>query len=190
MLYLLTKEYWESIGPNGPFLCKIFNNQSQQLSQLQTANNALEDCGMEAQTDILDAVAKAVSATVQAILTNMPTGSHSSRGARAAKLESFDGSKDKAEQFIQSIHITVMMQLNMFADKRMKLLYAHSFMHGGIVQVWAENETNVILSHSSTFSTLAELLVCIERTFWRPRLREDGVCPTTHPENDNGHDGR
>ena len=30
------------------------------------------------------------------------------------------------------------MQLNMFADKRMKILYALSFMHGGIAQVWAK----------------------------------------------------
>jgi len=55
---------------------------------------------MEAQTNGLDAVAKATSAIVQAILTNMLTGSHSSRGARAAKPESFDGSRDKAAQFI------------------------------------------------------------------------------------------
>src|SRR5882724_9976286 len=165
MSHLLTEEYWESLGPNSPFLCKIFHNQSQQLTQLQTANNALEDHAMEAQTDITDAVAEAMLAVVQAILMNMPTGGHSSRGARAAELESFYGSRDKAEQFIQSIHITIMMQLNMFADERMKILYALSFICGGIVQVWAENETNVVLSHSSTFSTLAELLAGIKRTF-------------------------
>jgi len=45
---------------------------------------------MEVQTDISDAVAKAVSAVAQAILMNMLTWSHSSRGSRAAKLESFD----------------------------------------------------------------------------------------------------
>jgi len=26
--------------------------------------------------------------------------------------------------------------------------------------------------------------------FWRPRLKEDGACTMTHPENDDGHDGR
>jgi len=31
---------------------------------------------------------------------------------------------DKAEQVIQSVCITITMQLNMFADKRMKILYA------------------------------------------------------------------
>src|SRR5882724_2348710 len=50
----------------------------------------------------------------------------------------------------------------------MKILYALSFMHGGIAQVWAENETNVALSHTSMFSTLMELLAGIERTFSDP----------------------
>ena len=105
--------------------------------------------------------AKAASAVAQTILTNMLTRSHSSRGTRAAELESCDGSRDKAEQFVLSVHIAITMQLNMFAAKRMKILYALSFMHGGIAQVWAENKTNTILSHSSTFSTLSELLAGI-----------------------------
>ena len=50
----------------------------------------------------------------------------------------------------------------------MKIMYALSFMHGGIVQVWAENKTNMILSHTSMFSTLVELLAGIERTFGDP----------------------
>ena len=90
---------------------------------------------MEAQTDVSDAAAKAVSAVAQAILINMPTRSHSSRGDRAAEPESFDRSRDKAEQFVQSVLIAVTMQLDMFADERMKILYALSFMHGGIAQV-------------------------------------------------------
>src|SRR5882672_6261840 len=60
------------------------------------------------------------------------------------------------------------MQLNTFTDERMKILYALSFMHGGIVQVWAQNKTNVVLSHTSTFSTLTELLAGIGRTFGDP----------------------
>jgi len=99
---------------------------------------------MEAQTHILDSEAKATLTIAQAILMNMPTRSHSSRGTRVAEPESFNGSRDKAEQFIWSIHITVMMQLDIFADERMKIIYALSFMCGGIAQVWAENETNVI----------------------------------------------
>ena len=62
---------------------------------------------MEAQTDILDAVAKAMLAI-------------------AAEPEIFDGSRDKAKQFVWSICITVMMQLDTFMDERMKILYMPS----------------------------------------------------------------
>src|SRR5882724_1030177 len=116
----------------------------------------------------MDTAAKAASAIAQAIMTNTPTGSHSSRGVKAADPECFDGSRDKAEQFIQSICIAVTMQLDTFADERMKILYTLSFMHGGIAQVWAENETNAILSYTSMFATLTELLSSIERTFRDP----------------------
>src|SRR5882672_1270754 len=60
------------------------------------------------------------------------------------------------------------MQLDTFADERMKILYALSFMCGGIAQVWVENKTNAVLSHTSTFSTLAKLLAGITRTFGDP----------------------
>src|SRR5712664_3381492 len=168
MSHQLTEEYWELLGPNGPFLRKILHSQSQQLAQLQATNNALEDRAMDAQTDVSDAAAKAASAVVQAILLNVPTPSHSPRGAKAAKPETFDRSRDKAEQFVRSIHIAVTMQLDTFSDERMKILYALSFMRGGIAQVWAENETNVVLSHSSMFTTLAKLLAGITRTFRDP----------------------
>src|SRR5882724_3987370 len=69
------------------------------------------------------------------------------------------------EQFIQSIHITITMQLDAFTDKRMKILYTLSFMRGGMAQVWAANEMSAILDNMSSFSTLAELLASIKRTF-------------------------
>jgi len=100
MSHCLTEEYWESLGPNGPVLCEIFNTQSQQLALSTLLANWSWDHTIETQTDVSDAAAKATSAIVQVILMNMPMGSHSPRGARAAKLESFDGSRDKAEQFI------------------------------------------------------------------------------------------
>jgi len=67
-----------------------------------------------------------------------------------------------------SILLAVMMQLNTFKDESMKILYALSFMCRGIVQVWAQNETNMVLSHMSTFSTLAELLADVKRTSGDP----------------------
>src|SRR5882724_3648241 len=72
------------------------------------------------------------------------------------------------EQFFQSVHITVTMQLNAFMDKRMKILYSLSFMWGGMVQVWVANETSAILDNMSSFGTLAELLASIKRTFSNP----------------------
>jgi len=133
-------------------------------------NNASEDQALEAQSDITDAAAKAASSVAQAILTNMPAtmGNHLWRSAKVTEPESFDGNRDKTEQFIQSVHIAVTMQLNMFEDERVKIMYALSFMHRGIAQVWAENETNVVLSHMSMFSTLTELLAGVEKTFSDP----------------------
>jgi len=133
MSHLLMEEFWELLGPNGPFLCKLFHNQSQQLAQLQTANNALEDHALEAQSDITNAATKAASSVAQVILTNMPAtmGSHSLRSAKADEVESFDRNRDKTEQFVQSIHIAVTMQLNTFEDKRMKIcMHSPSCMGG------------------------------------------------------------
>ena len=65
MSHHLTQEYWESLGPNGPFLRELFNTQSQQLTQLQLANNVLEDHAMDAQTNTSDATVKATLAIAQ-----------------------------------------------------------------------------------------------------------------------------
>jgi|SRR5882724_2003924 len=105
MSHHLTNKYWESLGPNGPFLHKLFHNQSWQLVQLQTAKNTLDDCALETQSDVTDAATKATSSIVQAILTNMLTGSYSLWSTRAAELENFNRSRDKAKQFVQSIHV-------------------------------------------------------------------------------------
>jgi len=60
------------------------------------------------------------------------------------------------------------MQINTFADERMKILYALSFMSGGMAQVWAANETSMTLANTSTFNTLEGLLMSIEKTFGDP----------------------
>ena len=100
MSHCLTEEYWELLGPNGPFLHELFNTQSQQFTQLQLANNVLKDHAMDTQTNISDAAAKAMLAIAQVILMNMLTRSHSPRDAGAAEPKSFNGTMDKAEQFI------------------------------------------------------------------------------------------
>ena len=48
----------------------------------------------------MDAATKAMLSIAQAILTNMLSGGHLPRGTRAAELESFNRSQDKAEQFV------------------------------------------------------------------------------------------
>src|SRR5882724_8713404 len=60
------------------------------------------------------------------------------------------------------------MQIDACADKRMKILYALSFMHGGMAQVWAANETSMVLANMLTFNTLEGLLASVERTFGDP----------------------
>jgi len=72
------------------------------------------------------------------------------------------------EKFVQSIFIAITIQLDAFVDERMKILYTLSFMQGGMAQVWAANETSVILDNMSSFGTLVELLAYIERTFGEP----------------------
>jgi len=64
------------------------------------ANSVLKDHALKAQSDAMDAAAKAVSSIPQAILTNMPTRRHLLRSTRAAEPESLDRSRDKAKQFI------------------------------------------------------------------------------------------
>src|SRR5882724_4086407 len=60
------------------------------------------------------------------------------------------------------------MQIDTFTDERMKILYTLSFMHGGMAQVWAANETSTVLANTSTFNTLEGLLASIKRTFSDP----------------------
>src|SRR5882724_1666516 len=57
------------------------------------------------------------------------------------------------------------MQIDAFGGERMKILYALSFMSGGMAQVWAANETSVTLANTSTFNTLEGLLTSIKKTF-------------------------
>jgi len=51
-----------------------------------------------------------------------------------------------------------MVQIDTSMDERIKILYALFFMLRGIVQVWAENETNMILYSMSRIRTLGALL--------------------------------
>jgi len=53
------------------------------------------------------------------------------------------------------------MQIDTFANERMKILYTLLFMSGGMAQVWAANKTSMALANTSTFNTLKRLLTSI-----------------------------
>src|SRR5882724_111798 len=125
---------------------------------------------MDGPDDVANAASQAASAVARTILTNAhaPTGGQSLRNAKAADPEAFDGTRGKTKQFVRSIHIAVTMQINAFANERMKILYTLSFMRRGMAQVWEANETSVVLANMSTFNTLEGLLASVERTFGDP----------------------
>ena len=60
------------------------------------------------------------------------------------------------------------MQANTFADKRMKVQYALSFMCRGTAQVWAANETMAVITGTSQMQTLDIFLESVEKTFRDP----------------------
>ena len=62
MSHQLPDEYWESLGPNGPFLCELLHNQLQSVMQIQAANNNLQTQVMDALDDIANVASQAASA--------------------------------------------------------------------------------------------------------------------------------
>src|SRR5882724_12537943 len=71
------------------------------------------------------------------------------------------------------------MQIDAFANKRMKILYMLSFMSGGMAQVPAANKTSVTLANTSMLNTLKGLLKSIEKTFGDSD-RERMACTQLH----------
>jgi len=69
------------------------------------------------------------------------------------------------------------MQADTFVDKRMKILYALSFMHGGMAQVCAVNKTMAVITGTSQMQTLDIFLENVEKTFGDP----DRAC-TAHAQ--------
>ena len=62
MSHQLPYEYWDLLGQNGPFLCELFHNQSQLVTQLQAANNDLQTQVMDAPDDVVNMASQAASA--------------------------------------------------------------------------------------------------------------------------------
>ena len=93
---------------------------------------------------------------------------NSIQSAKAADPDLLNGNRDQTEEFVRAIWIMVTMQANTFADKRMKVLYVLSFMHGGTAQVWAANETLAVITGTSQMQTLDFCLEGVEKTFGDP----------------------
>ena len=82
------------------------------------------------------------------------------------------------------------MQADTFADERMKVLYALLFMHRGMAQVWAVNETMAVITGTSQMQTMDIFLESVEKTFgdldraWttHAQLHELKMTPSTMAE--------
>jgi len=135
-------------GPNNPFFTRTIPQPGPATHTLQTSNNTLKT--VEAKSNATDAATKAASSIAQAILTSMPS--------RATCWVQRCWARELWWELRQSwavcpIHPYCSHDTNQHVyGPEMKILYALSFMDRGIVQVWAENETNVVLSHMSMFS--------------------------------------
>src|SRR5882724_11187395 len=93
MSHQLPDKYWDLLGPNGPFLHKIFHNQSQLVTQLQAANNDLQTQMLDAPDNVANAAFQTTLAVAQTILTNIqaPMGGQPTRNANAADPEILTG---------------------------------------------------------------------------------------------------
>ena len=71
----------------------------------------------------------------------------------------------ETEGFIHAIKLPIAIQPKFFPDERTKILYALSFMTGGSAHTWAQNETETIITNTSTTDSLEEFLNCLEKAF-------------------------
>ena len=97
--------------------------------QLQSTHNDLQTWMLDTPDNVANVASQAVLAVAQTFLTNVltQTGGQPLRNTRVADPESFYGYQEKT------------MQIVTFVDKRMKILYALSFMCRGMAQIWATN---------------------------------------------------
>ena len=66
----LPKEYWESLGQNGPFLRLLFMGQQEQVQQLQESNAFLQSQVTDMCDDITNVASATASTVAQAIVAN------------------------------------------------------------------------------------------------------------------------
>jgi len=122
----LTDDYWESLDIMALFMQIIQQPRPAMHKNPVSQQHPWRVChGGSGET--MDAAIKSMSSVAQAIISSMPLGPLTGC-TKAAKPESFDRSRDKAEQFVWSVCIAVTMQLNTFEDERNKYWMLLSFM--------------------------------------------------------------
>ena len=162
------------LGQNGPFIWSLFEGQHKQLQQLKESNAFLQTQVADTHDDITNVASAMVSTVAQAIATNpqssipVHTSHNLTRSAKAADPEPFDGNQDQTKEFVRAIQIMVTMHANTFAEERMKILYILLFIHGGMAQVLAANETMAVITGTSQMQTLNIFLESVEKTFGDP----------------------
>ena len=114
------------------------------------------------------------------------------QSAKAADPKPFDRNWDQTKEFIRAIQIAVTMQADTFVDKRMKILYALLFMHGGTAQVWEANETMAVMTHNWDISDahIGHLSGQHQKDFQRPRLGMDSLHTASQAQNDTWNHSR
>jgi len=135
MSHQLPDEYWESLGPNGPFLRELFHNQLQLVMQLQAANNDL-------QTQVMDALGRrsqhGLPSHVGCGMNNPHQHASTYRGQSSRNAKAADQRlrwEPREDQTVCPIcRIAVTMQIDAFTDERMKILYTLSFMCRGMLR--------------------------------------------------------
>src|SRR5882724_8573454 len=102
MSHQLPDKYWDSLGLNGPFLCELFHNQSQLITQLQVTNSNLQTQVMDTPDNVANVASQAALAVAHTILTSMQTSARGqlTRNAKASDPEPFDRSWESTEQFV------------------------------------------------------------------------------------------
>ena len=159
----LPDTYWNSLGENGAFLRALLDGQAQQLQQLQLHNQELQTHLLNTQNHFTNALS-----AVHPVTTPAPTTPSPHRHIKVADPERFSGDRAETEGFIRAIRLAIAVQPESFPDERTKILYALSFMTGGSAQIWAHNETEAVITGTSSVGSFEDFSRRVEEAFGDP----------------------
>ena len=151
------------MGKNAAFLRILLDGKVQQLQQLQVHNQELQNHVLNTQNHLTNALSIA-----HHITTPAPTTPSSHRHIKVADPEKFSRDHAETEGFIRAIRLAISVQPESFPDERIKILYALSFMTDGSAHVWAHNETEAVISGTSSIRSFEEFSRHVEEAFGGP----------------------